>query len=153
MNGPERGSPPRRATQVSAGGVLYRRDADGVYVCLIAKHGGRVWALPKGRLDEGESAEATAVREVLEETGHEAAIEEPLGDIEYDFLWKATRTHYQKRVRYYLMTLVRPDAQPRDQEADAVEWVEISHARDRVTHDNERDIVREAERRLRGSHD
>ena len=43
----------------------------------------RVWALPKGHIDEGESAAETAMREVLEETGVEGHLVEKLGDIRY----------------------------------------------------------------------
>jgi len=38
-------------------------------VLLIATAGGTRWQLPKGRLEEGETSEAAAVREVREETG------------------------------------------------------------------------------------
>ena len=43
----------------------------------------RVWALPKGHIDEGESAAETALREVHEETGVEGRVVEKLGDIRY----------------------------------------------------------------------
>ncbi len=42
-----------------------------------------VWALPKGRIDPGETAAETAVREVREETGVEGRVVEKLGDVRY----------------------------------------------------------------------
>jgi 8-oxo-dGTP pyrophosphatase MutT (NUDIX family) len=48
----------------AAGGLVYN-DQDQL---LIMKRKGR-WDLPKGKLDEGESLESCAVREVQEETG------------------------------------------------------------------------------------
>lgn len=144
--------PLRHDTQISAGGVLYRETPRGVQVCLIAKHSGRVWALPKGRLSPGESPQDAAVREVLEETGHSAAILETLGSIEYDFRWKTNNTQYHKVVTYYLMELLRPDAQAPDLEADVVEWVDLFEACVRVTHENERKILRKARQRLQKPH-
>jgi 8-oxo-dGTP pyrophosphatase MutT (NUDIX family) len=32
------------------------------------------WVLPKGKLDDGETPRAAAMREVLEETGHDVSI-------------------------------------------------------------------------------
>ena len=43
----------------------------------------RVWALPKGHIDAGETAAETALREVREETGVEGRLVEKLGDIRY----------------------------------------------------------------------
>lgn len=136
------------APQISAGGVMYRRTGKRIEVCLIAKHQGRVWALPKGRLDEGETSEQTAIREILEETGHRGRIVEKLGDIHYEFLWKDNNTHYHKDVTFYLIELVELNAQKRDQEADSTDWFWIEEAYARITHDNEREMVRRAQRRL-----
>jgi predicted NUDIX family NTP pyrophosphohydrolase len=65
--------------KLSAGLLLFRRVDDGVEV-LVAHPGGPIWArrdsgawsLPKGALDDGESALEAAYREFLEETGHPA---------------------------------------------------------------------------------
>ena len=68
-----------RATvdETSAGGLVVRRDDKAVQVALIARYDRRnrlVWSLPKGRVEEGETVEQAALREVLEETGLVASI-------------------------------------------------------------------------------
>ena len=52
-----------------------------------------IWALPKGRIDPGESAAETAVREVREETGVEGRLVEKLGDVRYVYTasWEGAR--------------------------------------------------------------
>src|SRR3989337_2529706 len=69
--------------------VICGRDSDGV------------WGLPKGTLDEGESLEQAAVREVSEETGLQVKIVKKIGVVEYWFAWEGVRVH--KWVHHYLM--------------------------------------------------
>jgi 8-oxo-dGTP pyrophosphatase MutT (NUDIX family) len=70
--------------EFSAGGVLVRTVRGKTMVAAIRPRGKeRIWALPKGHVDPGESAAETAVREVREETGVEGRLVEKLGDIRY----------------------------------------------------------------------
>jgi 8-oxo-dGTP diphosphatase len=110
----------------AAGGVIVR---DGrVLVVHRARH--EDWSLPKGKLDEGDTWEAAAVREVAEETGLRARIEESLGS-----------THYEvgdgpKEVRWFRMTA---DGEARAQnEVDEVRWVPLDDAAELLTY--ERDV-------------
>lgn len=53
----------------TAGGIVFRRSKDdGVEILLIQDAKDR-WTIPKGHIEEGESAKQTAEREVQEETG------------------------------------------------------------------------------------
>ncbi len=138
--------PTRLAT--SAGGVVVDDREDGKrWVLLIALRnaaGKPQWTLPKGGIEDGESAGDAAVREVREETGFGAEIVEPLGTIDYWFVWRPDRVRYHKYVHYFLM---RTDGQPpveRDDEAEHVEWVPIDIAIVRLAHRNERTLVRRA---------
>ena len=59
----------RATREYTAGGVVYRRgDEGGVEILMIQDRLGR-WTIPKGHVEEGESLEQTALREVAEETG------------------------------------------------------------------------------------
>src|SRR5215218_7302344 len=93
--------------EFSAGGVLVRR-LRGDWVFAAIRPAGKpegLWALPKGRIDRGESAEATAVREVTEETGAEGTSVGKLGDIRYVFTWSGERIF--KVVSFYLVRYSR----------------------------------------------
>jgi 8-oxo-dGTP pyrophosphatase MutT (NUDIX family) len=46
-----------------------------------------LWALPKGRIDDGESGVETALREVAEETGARGRSLGKLGEVKYVFTW------------------------------------------------------------------
>src|SRR6476661_9109623 len=60
-----------------------------------------VWALPKGHIDEGERGEATALREVAEETGVQGHSLGKLGDVRYWFNWDGERIF--KVVSFFLV--------------------------------------------------
>ena len=60
-----------------------------------------VWALPKGNIGAGEKPDATALREVTEETGVEARLVEKLGDVRYVYTWDGERIF--KVVSFFLV--------------------------------------------------
>lgn len=73
------------AREFSAGAVVVRR-LRGRWMLAAIRPGGKapgIWALPKGLVDRGESAESTAVREVAEETGVRGRPVAKLGDVRY----------------------------------------------------------------------
>jgi 8-oxo-dGTP pyrophosphatase MutT (NUDIX family) len=89
--------------EFSAGAVLVRR-LGGRWMVAAIRPGGKppgVWALPKGRIDDGESAEATALREVAEETGAHGRSLGKLGDVRYWFNWRGERVF--KVVSFFLV--------------------------------------------------
>lgn len=54
--------------EVSSGGIVYKVTDRGVFVAFVRDSVGKM-TFPKGHVERGESIEATARREVLEETG------------------------------------------------------------------------------------
>jgi len=89
--------------EFSAGGVLVRR-LNGRWMVAAIRPAGKpqgLWALPKGRIDAGESGEATALREVEEETGARGRSLGKLGDVKYWFNWGGERIF--KVVSFFLV--------------------------------------------------
>ncbi len=139
---------PEPREEVSAGGLVVRR-RKGDLEALIAEQRDRntrrrAVRLPKGRLDRGESLEQAALREVREEVGLEARLVAPLGSVSYVFYERKTRRHIPKRVHFFLMAWVSGDAHPADGEMEAVAWVSLAEAEQRLTFDAERGIVARA---------
>jgi ADP-ribose pyrophosphatase YjhB (NUDIX family) len=135
----------RLEATVSAGGVVYRTGSHGIEVLLCGRDRERLWALPKGTPQTGETLEQTAVREVREETGLAVEIEEDLGTIEYRFARPAQGVMFDKTVHHYLMSPTGTGSLDRhDAEYDRVEWFAIDDALRLMTHRSEAQIVRRA---------
>ena len=125
--------------ETSYGGVVVR-DGD----VLVITPAGRpdVCTLPKGGAHAGESEEATAVREVREETGVEARIGEHLGDVEYWYRRGGLRVF--KTVGFYLCDYVSGDTADHDQEVDEARWMPLERARTELSYPGERRIIERA---------
>jgi 8-oxo-dGTP pyrophosphatase MutT (NUDIX family) len=131
----------RTARAVSAGGVVLAEPRPDAAVALVAHRsvrGGLQWTLPKGAVEEGETVEQTALREVREETGLEAELIGPLDTIDYWFVWAPERTRYHKFVHYFLMVSAGRDFSQRDHEMEDAAWFEPDEARRQMSFANER---------------
>jgi 8-oxo-dGTP pyrophosphatase MutT (NUDIX family) len=131
--------------EISAGGVVYRRDGDDVEVVLASRRtrrGQLAWGLAKGGIEDGESMETAALREVLEETGLRAEIEAPLGETRYFYVWEDVRI--RKTVHFFLMRHTGGDVDDRDDEMEEVRWFPLERALKRAAYRGERDVLQRA---------
>jgi len=136
----DRARPPlRQRTATAAGGVVRREGEHGPEVALLGRMNDGSWVFPKGTPTPGESLEATALREVSEETGLDVRIVRPLGEMTYSFVAGGERIH--KVVHFFLMEAVGGDPSLHDAEYDEVRWVTIADARRMLTFDTYRDVL------------
>jgi 8-oxo-dGTP pyrophosphatase MutT (NUDIX family) len=143
-------------TQISAGGVVFRRRPDSrIEVALISVGGENRWQLPKGLVDAGESTEAAALREAREETGIEAELVAPVDKIEYWYYStnRGGRVRFHKFVYFYLLRFVSGDVRDHDAEVNEARWVEIDEARTLLSFASERKVVERAREMLAAGHD
>jgi 8-oxo-dGTP pyrophosphatase MutT (NUDIX family) len=137
--------------EVSAGGVVYRRDEDGTVQVVLAsrrtRRGDLAWGLAKGGIEEGESREDAATREVLEETGLRADIEADLGDTKYIYVWEDVRI--RKTVHFFLMRWVGGNIDDRDDEMEEIRWFPLERALKRAAYRGEREVLARAAELLR----
>lgn len=123
---------------------------DGPRILLISTQNGRRWQLPKGHVEEGETAEEAAVREVREETGVTGRILAPLPEVEYWFVERGPR-RIHKRVEYFLLGYVEGDCADYDpREVSGAEWFSWEGGLARLTFENERRVVEQARRLMEG---
>jgi 8-oxo-dGTP pyrophosphatase MutT (NUDIX family) len=143
-----RGAPTKR--EISAGGVVYRRDGDEIEIVLASRRtrrGELAWGLAKGGIEEDESAEDAAVREVREETGLVAEIEASLGETRYFYVWEDVRI--RKTVHFFLMRHTGGNVEDRDDEMEEIRWFPLERALKRAAYRGERDVLGRAAEMLR----
>jgi 8-oxo-dGTP pyrophosphatase MutT (NUDIX family) len=122
----------------SAGGLVVR----GASILLISTQAGRRWQLPKGHIEEGETPEDTAVREVAEETGIIGEVVAPLGIIDFWFVADGRRVH--KTVHHFLLRAIGGALSDADIEVTEVAWVPLDELSGRLAYADERALVERA---------
>ena len=135
----------RTVREVSAGGVMYRKNSDQIQIALI--HVRNRWGLPKGHVEEGERIEETALREVREETGLEGRVVKKLGDIRYAYRDKTKEgepIRIYKRVHFYLLRYLKGDVRDQDHEVDEARWFPMDQVIKNLKFATERKMVHRA---------
>ncbi|GGL26352.1 hypothetical protein GCM10011588_46450 [Nocardia jinanensis] len=140
----------RTVRETSAGGLV----VDGLdgppearCAALIGRtdrRGRLLWSLPKGHIEEGESSEQTAIREVAEETGIQGLVVAELGSIDYWFVTEGRRVH--KTVHHFLLRSVGGELSDADVEVTQVDWVPLSELNSRLAYADERRLAEVANR-------
>ena len=129
---------PGAAEVKASGGVVRRRDEDGVKVALVHRPRYDDWSFPKGKLDKGESWEDAALREVEEEIGVRCRLGAELPPTSY----KDPKGR-DKVVRYWLMEPIEGEFVPSD-EVDEMRWVSPAEAEALLSYGHDRELLREA---------
>ena len=138
--------------EFSAGGVLVRRLRGRWMMAAIRPAGKKegVWALPKGLIDQGEQPEATALREVAEETGAHGRSAGKLGDVKYVYTWAGERIF--KVVSFYLVRYSGGrlgDVPPEHRhEVAEVRWLPLEDGPRLLAYRGEREMAKKALERL-----
>ena len=138
-----------RLGERSAGVIVFHAvgpQAPRAYLLLRSRTGGH-WGFPKGHVETGESDWQAAVRELQEETGLDNV--EPVSGF-----YHLTRYRFQragqwvnKQVGYFLAHTVHTDTALSGEHTE-LNWMPFSQARERLTYDNDRRLLQQAQAHL-----
>jgi 8-oxo-dGTP pyrophosphatase MutT (NUDIX family) len=133
-------------TATSAGAIILR-EIDGELKIALAQHQRteKTWVLPKGHVEEGETIEEAALREIHEEAGLDnVQLIQHLGS----FVRESTRSNgdlVQKTIHFFLAYALenRQHAAPTDQLFTEVGWFKPSEAIELLPYESDQNFLRQ----------
>ena len=134
----------KRVDEVSAGGLVI--DKSGLQGLLIGRRDQKdptgkklLWSLPKGHIEEGETPEQAAIREVAEETGIDSQITQSLGVIDFWFMAGGKRIH--KTVHHFIFRETGGLLAPQESEVDEVGWFPLADIVGLLAYPDEKKLI------------
>lgn len=133
----------------TAGGIVFRRNAEGKVEILLIQDAKDRWTIPKGHIEEGETAQQTAKREIGEEAGlKDVDVLNWLGKIHF---------RYRRIDKLVLMTtqiyLVRAkgdtDAIKKEDWMNGIQWFSFHEALDVIEYEDIGKLMLLAMKRIR----
>jgi len=130
----------------SAGIITYTLENETVLYLLLHYTAGH-WDLPKGKMETGETKEETASRELLEETGLTAQLDEHfLESFNYVFL-NYDKQIAQKTVYFFLGRALQTNIQLSNEHIDYA-WLPYKEALEKLTYDNAKGVLKKAHKSI-----
>jgi 8-oxo-dGTP pyrophosphatase MutT (NUDIX family) len=134
----------RAELEVSAGGIVFRRESDGRIVYLLIRDSYGNWGFPKGHLEEAESPADAATRETAEETGLDRLVlQGPIRVIDWHFRFRGRHIH--KYCHFFLFESPSGQACPQAEEGITdCRWRPLDEALALLSYDNARGVLKRA---------
>ncbi len=121
----------------AAGALLWRQSSpDSIEIGLVHRSRYNDWTIPKGKIEDGESAIACAYREIFEETGIKAEFTRHLATVEY------TDNGIQKRVKYWVAESVGHSTFIPNEEVSELVWNKPNDAIELATYQTDKDLIK-----------
>jgi len=121
----------------TAGGVIFRRNpkTKAIEILLIQDAKNR-WTIPKGHIEEGETAKETAEREVSEETGlQEMKVLGWLGKINFRYRRQQSLVLMTTEI-FLIQGLGKTDNLKPEDWMNGIKWFEANDALDKIEYDD-----------------
>jgi 8-oxo-dGTP diphosphatase len=110
-----------RTHVLAAGGIVVRHGSKPL-VAIVQRRKDNGWVLPKGKLKPNEDPITGALREVMEETGHDVTVHEFLGVIAYPVRGSV------KLAQFWRMQALDGPVHDPTRDIRAVDWLPLSDA-------------------------
>jgi 8-oxo-dGTP pyrophosphatase MutT (NUDIX family) len=136
--------------EFSAGGVIFNNEGQVLLICNAALRDPkkRYWGFPKGHIDNGESSEEAAIREVREETGVDVEVTDKIGDSKYVFTHNGEKIF--KVVVMFLMRYTGGELKYQKEELLDAGWYSVDEAMAKLSFSKDKEFLRKAGGMVKG---
>ena len=128
----------------SCGAVVYRKNNNLEF--LLLKHNRGHYSFPKGHVENNETEEETAIREIKEETNIEVKLDT---NFRYTVTY-SPKPNVTKDVIYFVAEKNKGTEKPQETEIQSLTWKTKEEALNLITYDNDREVLINAIKYLEG---
>jgi bis(5'-nucleosidyl)-tetraphosphatase len=132
---------------VSAGIIVYRL-VDKTMEFLVLKYGAGHWDFSKGHVEEGETLRQAALRELQEEAGIQARIDEEF-EQEFSYIFHDYDGVLAKKKVYFFVGHALSDEVHLSYEHTDFAWLPYTAAYEKLTYENAKNLLKQAHLFLR----
>jgi len=133
----------------TAGGIIYRRNEQKDVEILLIQDAKNRWTIPKGHIEEGESAKETAEREIGEETGlMEVEVLNWLGKIHFRYRRASSLVLMTTEIFLVAAKGDTDKLQPEDW-MNGIKWFPVSEALDKIEYEDISKLILLAMKKIR----
>ena len=132
----------------SCGAVVIKKEEDKIMFLLIQQHD-EYWHFPKGHVEEGETEEETAIREIKEETNIDVTIDNGFRKV----ITYSPKEGVMKDVIFFIAKAVSFDLKIDPNELIDAKWVDALEAINYFKYQDTIDVYNEALKYLGISHE
>ena len=125
----------------SCGAVIFRKNKNDVKLLLVKNHNGRHWSFPKGHIEDNETEEDTAIREIKEETNLDVKIMDNFREVSSYCPFGKIR----KEVVFFLARTISDNIKLQESEIDSFLWVDIEGAKKLCSYINDFNLIDKAD--------
>lgn len=126
-----------------AGGMVFDEFGRVALIGRELSEGGYEWCLPKGHMENDETPQDTAVREVYEETGILGEVTREVAVVDHRFEWEGHIVH--KFITHFALRRISGElnaSNDPDHEAQLVRWVPLRDLEATLTHRTDQEVIR-----------
>ena len=127
----------------SCGAVVYCKENNDIKYLLVCEHGG-YWGFPKGHMEEGETEQETALREIKEETGLEVVFVDGFWVKDEHNLAREGLPNTIKQTIYFLANYENQMFNPQESEISRIVLLDYEAAMANLQFDSFKNILTEA---------
>ncbi|MFZ5352167.1 MAG: bis(5'-nucleosyl)-tetraphosphatase [Bacillota bacterium] len=129
----------------SCGAVVFKKNANSNEYLIIKHKNGSHWGFPKGHVEENETEQETALREIWEEAGIKVRLLEDFrSTMEY-----SPKEDTIKEVVYFIGEAIDNEVKCQVEEIEDFKWLKYEDAMNSLTHSNSRELLKRVNNHLK----